>query len=159
MEMKFVITGLSHQDLVNLFSTATYGNDNIEVIYPDEEQSGQYGYLVDECYEDRIAKALLKGASIKVVDLACDPESCKDGVQFYGVAGLNWVARGYRRRSTKSGKIYWPMYCINLKTLIQGLNHIDAAPYVQELFVDEEGDMFTAYNLLQLAVFGEIIYG
>lgn len=159
MDMKIVITGLSHDDLVNLFSTATYGNDDIDVVYPEEEQVGQYGYADDDCYEDKIAKALLKGAEIKVVDLACDPEVYKEDVEFYGVAGTNWVAKGYRWHNIGYGKKYWPIYYINLKTLMQGLSHVDAAPYVQDLFVKEEGDMFTAYNLLQIAVFGEIIYG
>lgn len=159
MEMKFVITSLSHEDLVNLFSTATYGNENIHVVYPDEEQIGQYGYADDDCYEDKIAKALLKGATIKVVDLACDPESNKDDVEFYGVAGFHWVKKGYRWRSATYGKVFWPIYYVSLKTLIQGLNNVDAAPYVQQLFVDKDGDMYTAYNLIQLAVFGELIYG
>lgn len=157
--MKFVITSLSHEELVNLFSTATYGNDDIDVVYPEEKQVGQFGYADNDCYEDKIAKALLKGACVKVVDLACDPEICKDDVEFYGVAGTNRVGKGYRWQNTDSGKIYWPIYYINLKTLLQGLSQADAAPYVQDLFVKEEGDMFTAYNLLQIAVFGEIIYG
>ena len=29
----------------------------------------------------------------------------------------------------------------------------------QELFIDEDGDLYTAYNLMQVAVLGEIIYG
>lgn len=29
----------------------------------------------------------------------------------------------------------------------------------QELFIYEDGGLYTAYNLMQVAVFGEIIYG
>lgn len=54
-----------------------------------------------------------------------------------------------------------PAYKITMETLLAGINaNTDESwPLIQKLLIDEDGDLYTAHNLMQVAVFGEIIYG
>ena len=48
-----------------------------------------------------------------------------------------------------------------METLLAGINANtkESSLLVQELFIDGDYDLYTAYNLMQVAVFGEIVYG
>lgn len=159
MEMKFVITGLSHEDLVNLFSTATYGNDLIDVVYPEEKQVGQYGYADDDCYEDKIAKALLKGADIKVVDLACDPEDHKEDVEFYGLLVLIGSAKvivGVISVAVRSIGLYIISTlkpCCKVSVMLM-------LPHTCRIYLLKKKEICSRLiTFCKLPFFGEIIYG
>ncbi|MCQ2232473.1 MAG: hypothetical protein MJZ30_11560 [Paludibacteraceae bacterium] len=155
METNIRITSLSHEDLVEIFSTGTYGNCYIDVDYQDEDENTKFGYSEDDCYEDKIAKCLLNGGSIKVIDIAADGEEEKEDVEHYGERGKNWDKKMYRRING-----YWyPVYVVSLPTLINGLSNPEAYNLLKELIDEENGDVYTAYNAIQIAVFGEEVYG
>ena len=70
MKTKTTITELSHDDLVNLFSTALYGSSYL--VAEDEGQSECDENGEDDCLEDILANILLHGGSIKVTDYYAD---------------------------------------------------------------------------------------
>lgn len=154
MERTFQIKSLTHEELVDLFSTATYSNDYMTIAIPDEFESLAEG----ECREDRWASVLEKGGQLIVADADAEPTD-----EPYGLQGVNWLKTEpielYRTSWLGEQKFESMGYRINMETLLRGLSNDKASKYIQELFVDEDGDFYTAYNLMQIAVFGDIIYG
>ena len=67
MKTKTTITELSHDDLVNLFSTALYGSSYLSADYTIEDRKS-VNVSDGDCYEDIIAKILLSGKSVEVTD-------------------------------------------------------------------------------------------
>lgn len=168
MEATFTVNKLTHDELVNLFSTATYGNDYAIMVKPSKEFEGLK--LDAQSIEDFWVSILEQGGSLWVYDLY-DESTSKEDVEYYGKQGINWVETDYKRVINKVvdilgrvhviGKFSAPAYKITMKTLIAGINANtkESSRLVQELFIDEDYDLYTAYNLMQVAVFGEIIYG
>lgn len=168
MEATFTVNKLTHDELVNLFSTATYGNESAIMIKPSEEYDGLQ--LDDQSREDYWASILEHGGSLWVYDLY-DESSSKEEAEYYGKQGVNWIETDYKGVTNKMvdlfgrvhiiGKFSVPAYKITMKTLIAGINANtkESSRLVQELFIEGGGDLYTAYNLMQIAVFGEIIYG
>ena len=167
-ETTFTVNKLTHQGLVNLFSTATYGNDSAIMIEPAQESEDLQ--LEAQSREDFWASILEQGGSLWVYDLY-DESTSKEEAEYYGKQGINWVETDYRRVTNKVVDIYGrvhiiskfsvPAYKITMETLLAGINANtkESSILVQELFIDEDYDLYTAYNLMQVAVFGEIIYG
>ena len=63
MKTQVIISEITHDDLVNLFSTALYGSSYLSASYDecvDEDD--------DDCYEDVLAKSLLSGGKIQITD-------------------------------------------------------------------------------------------
>ena len=167
MEATFTVNKLTHDELVNLFSTATYGNDYAIMVKPSKEFEGLK--LDAQSIEDFWVAILEQGGSLWVYDL-CDESTSKEDVEYYGKQGINWVETDYKRVTNKVvdilgrvhiiSKFSVPAYKITMETLIAGINANtkESSRLVQELFIDEDYDLYTAYNLMQVAVFGEIIY-
>lgn len=159
MKMKKQITSITHNDLVNLFSTALYGNSLVDADY-----SNEYNVLFDsnDCFEDKLAKILLNGGEITIIDME-SYDNIEDDTHYdtYGTKGANWCSTELiEMTSWLSGDFKVIGYHINLNTLLQSINASDKAMKLMEtLLVDEDGDMYTAYNILQHAVFGKVIYG
>ena len=63
MKTKTTITELTHDDLVNLFSTALYGSSYLSADWDDDLPTNE-----DSCYEDTIADILLAGGHVYVKD-------------------------------------------------------------------------------------------
>lgn len=168
MEATFTVNKLTHDELVNLFSTATYGNDSAIMIKPSEEYDGLQ--LDARSREDYWAAILEQGGSLWVYDIY-DESTSKEDAEYYGKQGINWVETDYKGVTSKMvdffgrvhimGKFSVPAYKITMETLLAGINANtkESSRLVQELFIYENGDLYTAYNLMQVAVFGEIIYG
>lgn len=168
MEATFTVNKLTHDELVNLFSTATYGNESAIMIKPSEECDGLQ--LEAQSREDYWAAILEQGGSLWVYDIY-DESTSKEDAEYYGKQGINWVETDYKGVTSKMvdllgrvhiiGKFSVPAYKITMETLLAGINANtkESSLLVQELFIDEDYDLYTAYNLMQIAVFGEIIYG
>lgn len=168
MEATFTVNKLYHDELVNLFSIATYGNDSAIMIKPSEECDGLK--LDAQSREDYWAAILEQGGSLWVYDLY-DESTSKEDAEYYGEKGINWVETDYKGVTNKVvdilGRVHIiskfpvPAYKITMETLLAGINaNTDESwPLIQKLFIDEDGDLYTAYSLMQVAVFGEIIYG
>ena len=67
MKTKTTITELSHNDLVDLFSTALYGSTYLSANYTIEDRKS-VDVSDGDCYEDILAKILLSGKSVEVTD-------------------------------------------------------------------------------------------
>ena len=166
MDATFKVNKLYHDELVNLFSTATYGNDSAIIIKPSKEYDGLK--LNSQSREEYWAAILEQGGCLWVYDLY-DEYTSEDDVEYYGEKGINWIETDYEVLFNKAvdthGRVYVtflvPTYKITMKTLLAGINaNTDESwPLIQKLFIEENGDLYTAYNLMQVAVFGEIIYG
>ena len=63
MKTKTTITELTHEDLVELFSTALYGSSYLSADYEEAIE-----YNEKDCFEDILANILLHGGCIKVND-------------------------------------------------------------------------------------------
>lgn len=154
MKAKFQVTELSHEDLVNLFSTALYGNN---ALYTDWED--KYNELKDkgegDCFEDHLANILLNGGEIMISDLNAD-----GGDDFYNNdKSIKTSTQHITLCSWKGEQEYdVPTYHITLQDIYKGMSIEGASKYVQELFIDENGDLYTAWNLLQFVMYGEEVW-
>lgn len=142
MKAKLTIEELTHTDLVSLLSDATYGNYAISVELPTDNKSvalqneirKEYESRADTmCCEDLWAQILLRGGFIYIVDNEAE--------------------------DTKNDSNWHKLY---LKYIQVGLNYMfkeDMRTAVEVLSFDGHSDMYDAYNVIQYAIFGEVIYG
>lgn len=152
MKTRITVTELSHEDLVDILSTALYGCDYLRASYnrktweniPAEKKEG-------DCFEDHLADMLLSGHAIELTDIESDGELHK--------------VRGVPCRVRKEQSMYNPnesyevsVYMLNLKAILRACSSPRGYKLVTET-LSGEGDYFTANNLLQIALFGEGVYG
>ena len=99
------ILKITHDDLVNLFSTALFGNNWVSCEYDkDYYNSLTMGQVQGDCYEDKIADVLLNGGNIYLFDEYAEGE-CHNG-------------KGEVIDGDEDGSV---MYTINLDDVINGL--------------------------------------
>ena len=124
----------NHENLVNLLSVATYGNywPIIRAFKSDNER----GLFKDcECREDKWAKALMEGKGVVVYD--------------------NYEMDSELNEGETPTKHY-----ITMENVQKGLELMrDEYPHHYADLMMEEDDAITGDVWLQLAVFGELIYG
>lgn len=151
MKVTIKVTELNHANLVDILSTALYGCDWLEADYdleffkniPDDKKSGH-------CWEDHLADVLLNGGTIELTDKEAD--------------GCLYKTKGV---PCKLKKVAWwesdepyevGVYTLSLKAILKACSSWPGYKLLTET-LSGEGDYFTANNLLQIAMFGEIIYG
>ena len=158
--MKFkkqvTITEITHDDLVNLFSTALYGSMYLDADYPKSDI-----YKEDDCYEDKLAKALLNGQTIVVRDTYA--EGCVHGNLPHEIEG-----------SEEDEDIANVAYKVTLEDVKKGLEKAGSGTFkinfdgeeefglkAFDMFANEDlsFDLVCADCLMQIIVFGELIYG
>ena len=135
------VTGVTHEELVNLFSTAFYGNEYMGANYdknglnkiPEDKREGN-------CFEDFLADMILNGKSIQVTDYLAEGED-------YGC--LHCYPAEYDDE--------FIVYDLELEDILKGLSSEVNFRMMQEI-QSGEGDMFTAYTLIQRIIFGIEIY-
>lgn len=144
MKTRITVTELSHEDLVDILSTALYGCFILTVGYNKETWSKipedkKEGY----CYEDHLADMLLNGHYLAATDV------CAEG-QIYS-------KRKHPMPATvdEEGNV---TYYLALQDLLWACSSPRGYKLVTEV-LSGEGDYFTANSLLQIAIFGEEIYG
>lgn len=124
----------NHENLVNLLSVATYGNywPIIRAFKSDNER----GLFKDcECREDKWAKALMEGKGVVVYD--------------------NYEMDSELNEGETPTKHY-----LTMENVQKGLELMrDEYPRHYADLMEEEDDAITGDVWLQLAVFGELIYG
>lgn len=149
MKTELKITDITHDDLVNLISTARYGNSWLGLNY----DSIEYNELSKEqkqgdCIEDKMADLLLAGKSVELYDMYC-----MDKDEFYGTLPHRYDEDGDMR------------YTVTLEDIKRGLEKAYQDDYLREcLFnlINDDGcnlNGIEADNLIQCILFGEIIYG
>lgn len=144
MKVQSKITDITHEDLVNLFSTGLYGSYYLDADYPNLDI-----YEEGECFEDKLAKALLAGHTIEINDMYAE-----DKDDFYGELPHKW-----------DGSYGCMRYEITLQDVIKGLEKaIFDGDYSAKCFNDLcNGDAYNldlpeAETLMQYIMFGELVY-
>lgn len=158
MKTKTTITELTHDDLVELFSTALTGSSYLEADYDESTE-----YDEDDCFEDILANILLHGGSIKVTDYYADGcmhgslpheyvDNDDEGEVVY-VLTLDDIKRGLERAADgtfNAGDDKWTE-----QTKRSARESFDS-------FMDEDRcdfDLVRADILMQIIIFNEVIYG
>ena len=130
------IDNISKETLVDLFSTATYGSEwlDITTLIAEKELDREFSeeYLENRCREEKWADRLLNGGHIV----------CKD---CYDIDEDDLPKR----------------YIIDLDSLKTSLKRARDKEAVRDWsdVVLEEDDYFTCNNLMQVVMFNEVIYG
>lgn len=124
----------NHENLVNLLSVATYGNYWPAIkAYKSDAEKGLFDDC--ECREDKWAKALMFGKGVVVYDCYEMDNELNDGEE-----------------PTK--------YHLTMDNVRKGLELMrDQYPRHYADLVEEQDDAITGDVWLQLATFGELIYG
>ena len=152
MKTKTIITDLTQEDLVNLLCTATYGSNWLSCYAPDRD-----GVEITEsdCVEDVWAKCLLAGKKISCIDYYAD-----EG-EYYGTL---------EHYTEEDGQT---TYLVSLQDIINGLQKCADGDYteseehgewISECFRELQNggynlDQPRAESLMQIILFGELIYG
>lgn len=149
MKVEIKITDITHDDLVNLLSTAWCGScwiglnyDSIEYFELSQEQ--KYG---DNCIEDKMAGLLLAGKSVEIIDAYC-----MDKDEFYGTLPHRYDEYGDMR------------YTVTLEDIKRGLEKAYQDNYLRECLnnlINDDSynlDQPQAESLVQCILFGEVIY-
>lgn len=144
MKTKTVVTDVTQEDLVNLLSTAHYGSDWLSIDYKAGNNTNHKG-----CFEENLANILLEGKKISFIDFNAEDEG-----NFYGNLPHKW--------NESEGGMYYDVTLEDIKTGIgkafdnggfenQCANNLAHEP--------ENLDLYDAEALMQMCVFGELIYG
>ena len=148
MKTKTIITEITHNDLVILLSTATYGSSYFDVVKKKKDYYGTELEDENDCREDTWAKILLAGNSVYVLDYYSEEVA-------YGKLTHEW--------DEKRGAM---KYTVTLEDIKKGIQKaIDNggwdAKCAFDLINDDscDLDLTEAENLLQIITFGEAIYG
>ena len=151
MKTEIKVTELSHENLVDLLSTALYDSNWFRASY-DRDIYESLENKQGECFEDKLADMLLAGKKITITDFEADGESySKKFVRFEGKyqdAVYEVDIKDFLKvASTKTG--------YKLLREVIGYNKEDGDEY------DEpgDGDNYKADAFLQRVVFGEEVYG
>ena len=153
------IIDITHDDLVNLFSTALYGSSYMSAEYdedfynsiPNDKKEG-------DCYEDKIADVLLNGGEVYIYDEYSEGE-------VYNKNG-ELIKEEY-------GDEEYAQYTLTLNDVIEGLQRAANGTYktnndtkfIRQCFnefADEDCcdfDLTDADALMQIITFNELIYG
>lgn len=161
MKTRTIVTEITHEDLVNLLSTALYDSTMFDAHYNRDRYRKLpeviNGEAKDDCYEDRLARMLTHRWPVWIHDLNAEDED-----EYYGNLMHEYV----------DGTM---QYCVNMEDVVRGLqrcadgtfkaNDEQEKTFVSTAFarmMDEEGaefDQADAEALLQVIVFNELIYG
>lgn len=160
MKTKTIITELTQEDLVNLLCTATYGSTWLEIYAPDREH-----IIVDEkdCREDIWAKCLLAGGKIECTDYNADEGEYygtlehyteEDGQTTY-VVSLQDIINGLQKCADGTFKVASSSY----NNYGENDRKFIARCYNDFANDGRDWDMVEADALMQIILFGELIYG
>lgn len=138
MKTKITVTEFTHDELVDLLSTALYGSSWFEADY-DNDKYKLIENKEGDCFEDKLADMLLAGHNITLIDNYAEGES-------------------YSKKCVGFNKDESANYEISLKDLLKTASTKSGFKLVEEV-LDGDGDYWTADAFLQRVVFGEEIYG
>lgn len=135
--MKFKVTELTRDDIVTILSDGLFGSDWLDADYNREDwEKIPEGERCGECFEDKLADIILHGGKITLTDYTAEDET-------YGEKGhLDEDGNG--------------VYEISYQDFLDACS-VDMGD-AMDLY-NENDDYFTGNNILQCAMFGEIVYG
>lgn len=138
MKTKITVTEFTHDELVDMLSTALYGSNWFEADY-DNDKYKLIENKEGDCFEDKLADMLLAGHKITLIDNYAEGES-------------------YSKKCVGFNKDESANYEISLKDILKTASTKSGFKLVEEV-LDGDGDYWTADAFLQRVVFGEEIYG
>lgn len=148
MEIKVKIEKLTHEDLVNLLSTTLYGSPVFWGRLLDEykpfENRGE-----GDCFEDKMANVLLNGGRIAIVDMESEGEIYKNKGVLAFINESNDAQYHFDLKAVKNG----------LKRALESKEIYLRRAAFNFLVDDGTFDAADAENLMQMIIFGEVIYG
>lgn len=148
------VEDITHEDLVNLFATATYGSSYLGAGYsytPDFEDC--------ETIEDAIAQSLLKGRKIRVTDYYAEGSSYgnleketddEENVTYY--VALDDVKSGLENAINGT-------FNSRMREFRDGELRLARESFVSFMNKSTDFDLTYADCLMQIILFNEIIYG
>lgn len=143
MKTQTIVTDITHDDLVNLFSAATYGSDWLAITKPKNDNTK---FEKRDCIEDTWANVLLAGNPLYMDDYYAE-----DKDDFYGTLPHKWDGR--------------MRYTFTLDDIKKGISKaLDSGEYIANYVRhwadrDCEFDNPQAEAIMQWIIFGEEIYG
>jgi len=148
MKIKVQVTELTQENLVDLFSCATYGSDWLYILTPKGAYTGTPLQKDGDAREDMWAKVLLAGKKV----YACD-YSAEDADDHYGKLPHKF--------DRKEGAMRYELTLDAVKAgLAKAMEDEYACKYVLDLMHNPcDVDYDEADTLMQFVVFGEVIYG
>ena len=153
MKTRTAIDEITHDDLVNLFSTALSGSTYLGA-------GCNYEHDLDdcECFEDELARTLLKGRKVRVTDFYA--EGSVYGENEHEIDGDD-VTYHIALDDVKNGLCKAADGTFNTTTGQFKANEIAFARKAFDAFANEECDFDLVYAdcLMQIILFNEIIYG
>lgn len=144
MKTQTKVTGITMKDLADLFDTATCGSNWLGIDYSKKDDKKEYAYASEKC-----AAILLEGGKIRVCDYYAEEED-----EHYGNLPHRWDRDDECVR-----------YDVTLKDIEKGIGKcIDNGGWEAKCamnLIDEDGDvdLYEAEAIMQVIVFGELIYG
>ena len=158
MKTQIKITDINHEDLVDLFSTALYDSLNFVAHYGNKDFAKGLKEE-DDCFEDVLAK------------IAMNAKVANDKIKMYDMNAEDGEVYGSCACGTEEDKDYDVVntyYYIGIKEITKGLEASANSneSYIRDAFnafvnreEDSDWDAITADILMQMIVFGEVIYG
>lgn len=148
MEIEVTIKELTHEDLVNLLSTTFYGSTIFAPMLIDEykplENRGE-----GDCYEDKMANVLLNGGRVAAVDIEYDDEIFENEGVLAVVNDADEAEYRFDLKAVKKG----------LKMALESKQDYIRSAACNFLINDGSFDAADAEVLIQMILFGEVIYG
>ena len=148
MKTQTTVTDITHEDLVDLFSTATYGSEYIDIAWVNKNEYERCRHDGDY-REDVYARMLLNGYKIEVRDYYSEDEE-----DFYGNLHHEW--------NEEDGCM---VYHVGIEDVKKGIAKcLDLGGFEAEcaqllISEPEKLDLYEAEAIMQVIVFGELIYG
>lgn len=157
MKINAKVNEITHEELVNLFSTAFFGSYNFSVAY--DETKYRHLFKFGDCIEDKLARIVLNKGSFIVYDTNSEKGDEPYGnLQFFYNEAYDWI--GYR---------------VTINAIRKGINAIlnstckcsdDDYRYILMRhvidFMDADNghfDLTSADAIMQVILFNEVIYG
>lgn len=139
MRTEVKVLSFTHDDLVNLLSTALYGSSWFYAEY-DRTIYDTLKKTKGDCFEDKLADMLLAGHKITIVDMDAE--------------GVKYSDKCVRIDEEDESAVYE----VKLEDFLQTASTKDGYNLVTEV-LSGDGDFWTADAFLQRVVFGEEVYG
>lgn len=140
--MKITGVKLNQEDLVNVLSDGLYGNEGLGSSYDEKDwksiaAKSKSSFL---CYEEKLACLLLAGKKIILVDYQAEGET-------YGEKGKLIECDDFEAAE----------YHITLEDIENAFTSEEGQECLSQ-YLNEENDFYSGWNILQIAMFGEVIY-
>lgn len=139
MKTEIKVLSFTHDDLVNLLSTALYGSSWFYADY-DRTIYNTLKKTNGDCFEDKLADMLLAGHTITIIDMEAEGEKYSD--------------KCVRIDEDDESAVYE----VELKDFLKTASTKDGYQLVVDV-LSGDGDFYTADAFLQRVVFGEEVYG